>query len=127
MNPVSPQIAQDAKPENPRRVSMATSLPFPDREPGALETRIICRPYLAHGSQAEVRPSPTLGPLGFRMLAGEAIKPNPLKAHNLRRASHSEMSWVAMHLERNSIGDMPLSLSALGSFSSQVAWSTRTT
>jgi hypothetical protein len=30
-NPITAQIAQDAKPAKPRRVSMTTSLPCPDR------------------------------------------------------------------------------------------------
>src|SRR6516225_8324179 len=46
-NPVSPQIAQDAKPENPRRVSMMTNPAISgSRVSGLLQTRIICRPYL---------------------------------------------------------------------------------
>jgi hypothetical protein len=32
MNPVTAQIAQDAKPVKPLRVSMTTSLPCPDRQ-----------------------------------------------------------------------------------------------
>jgi hypothetical protein len=47
MNPVSPQIAQDAKPAKPRRVSMTTSLPGPDRQRPDFRDEIISRWRLA--------------------------------------------------------------------------------
>ena len=56
MNSVSPQIAQNAKPENPRRVSH-DDLPAMSgsKKVSRLLERIICRPYL--GEQAGLRRS----------------------------------------------------------------------